>query len=190
MLFTPSGLWLLLSYMTATLHLNSRNIMKEHTFLTWHRFLKSGEKGFDLCVAWHIQNIRETKQTAKVISCVLACVGREKDCESFRWAEALSREELQPCVKQICNSIKCPSKWRWGVTGGGVEREWECQCRLADRQDGRDVDMFAGLSAGPTEALQGDNWFHSGLNGWKVGEPKGATGLHTSLRTTAHCTQC
>lgn len=100
------------------------------------------------------------------------------------------RDWLHPCTKQICNSIKCPSKRRWGVTERGVEREWECQCRLADRQDGGDFDVFIGLSSESTGPLQGANWFHSGLDVWEERKPTGATTLHTSHRPRALCTRC
>lgn len=94
------------------------------------------------------------------------------------------------CSKQICNSIKCPSKPRWGVTGRGAEGEWECQCRLADRT----VEMLMRSSAfrrTPRGSLTGANWFHSGLNGGEEGKPNGPTvhshislawsSLHTAL---------
>lgn len=83
------------------------------------------------------------------------------------------------CFKQICNSIKCPSKPRWGVTGRGAEREWECQCRLADRT----VEMLTCSSAfrrTPQGPLKGANWFYSGLNGGEEGEPRGPT-VHSHI---------
>lgn len=79
---------------------------------------------------------------------------------------------LRPCSNQICNSIKCPSKWRWGVTERGMEREWECQCWLADRMvemltcslalwqnpqgPSRElIDFIQGLMVGRRESQQG-----------------------------------
>lgn len=128
---------------------------------------------------------------------VQACGYREEEGLDFirivarcRKAASTRADRPQSCSKQICNSIKCPSKRRWGVTERGVEREWECQCWLADQRDGGDVDVFIGLLAESTGPLQGANWFHSGLNGWEEGKPTGARALHASHRPRAPYTQC
>lgn len=132
------------------------------------------------------------RKTKKIYMCVF--VSAEKD-RVASWviidlcskAVSVRVDWLQSCSKYICNSIKCPSKQRWGVTERVMEKEWECQCWLADRHDG---DVFIGLLAEPTGSLQGANWFHSGLNGWEERQPTEATALHTSHWTRTPYTQC
>lgn len=74
--------------------------------------------------------------------------GFKKNCSHFQKC-CFSTWQAGRC-KQICKSIKCLSKRRWGVTEKRMVRQRECQCWLADRQDDGDVDVFIGLSAQST----------------------------------------
>lgn len=128
-------------------------------------------------------------------TCVQAWVYREGDSRGWSGTVALSRKAassradwLLPHSRQICNSIKCPSKWRWGVTERGVEREWECQCWLADRQDSEVSACslaFRQTSQGPSRELI------DSIQDLMVGrrESQQATALHTAYWARAPYTQ-
>lgn len=136
---------------------------------------------FDLCVTWVIRKVVEENQKHTFVY-------RKQEGWGFIRGTAVLCREAPGWSKQIFNSIKCLSKGKWRLTEKGMEREWECQCWLADQQDGGDVNVFIGLSAESTGPLQGANWVHSGHNGWKEGKPTGAIAFThlTGLQRPTH----